>query len=365
MAGRGPHSPPVPLWAQLVRIVAFILYFFSIVIVINFNQWLGLPLYLIARSWWYAWIAKTKAQFGVFAVSLCEWFAPTEAVFSGDETCADEIALGQDGLLQNGFDARAVVISNHQIYADWLYIWWAAYTSRMHGALYIVLKDSLKWIPLIGWGMQLYGFVFMARSWEQDRPRLQYRLGKLEAERDLPMWFLLYPEGTNMSNNTRPRAQAYAKKTGAPYFEHVLLPRTTGLRFCLSNLQKTVPYIYDCTMAYEPSPRGAIAAERYTLKSIFIEGKPPKRVHMHWRKIPIAGIPLDDEKAFEKWMYARWQEKEDMLEHYHNQGTFPAAKSVTAPIRMRAKLELASSFTPLALAGLLARIYQQVKDLVT
>ena len=35
---------------------------------------------------------------------------------------------------------------------------WVSYTSNMHGAIYIILKDSLKWIPVIGWGMQFYGF---------------------------------------------------------------------------------------------------------------------------------------------------------------------------------------------------------------
>jgi len=35
---------------------------------------------------------------------------------------------------------------------------WVSYTSDMHGAIYIILKDSLKWIPIIGWGMQFYGF---------------------------------------------------------------------------------------------------------------------------------------------------------------------------------------------------------------
>jgi hypothetical protein len=43
-------------------------------------------------------------------------------------------------------------------YSDWLYLWWVSYTSNMHGAIYIILKDSLKWVPIIGWGMQFYGF---------------------------------------------------------------------------------------------------------------------------------------------------------------------------------------------------------------
>ena len=63
-----------------------------------------------------------------------------------------------------------------QLYSDWLYLWWIAYTARMHGYIYIILKESLKYIPLMGIGMQFYGFIFMARKWEQDEERLRYRL---------------------------------------------------------------------------------------------------------------------------------------------------------------------------------------------
>ena len=39
---------------------------------------------------------------------------------------------------------------------------WVSYTSEMHGAIYIILKDSLKWVPIIGWGMQFYGFSILS-----------------------------------------------------------------------------------------------------------------------------------------------------------------------------------------------------------
>lgn len=35
-------------------------------------------------------------------------------------------------------------------------------------------------------------------------------------------------------------------------------------------------------------------------------------------------IPLDDPKAFEAWLKDRWDEKERLLEHYMQNGCFPA-----------------------------------------
>lgn len=132
----------------------------------------------------------------------------------------------------------------------------------MDGHVYIILKESLKYLPMLGWGMILYGFIFMSRKMATDRPRLAYRLGKLSEKKTDPqgnkyldpMWLLLFPEGTNLSNNGRRKSAAWAAKNGLKDPEHVLLPRSTGIFFCLQELKDTVEYVYDCTVAYEGIP---------------------------------------------------------------------------------------------------------------
>lgn len=65
-----------------------------------------------------------------------------------------------------------------------------------------------------------------------------------------PMWLLIFPEGTNLSRNTRKASVAWAKKSGRQDFKHLLLPRTRGLQYCLEELGSTVEWVYDCTLAY-------------------------------------------------------------------------------------------------------------------
>lgn len=267
---------------QIARMIAFTVYFNCACCIVQVNQILGAPLYLYDKAWYYAWIARTKQQFGMLCVTIIQWFAPTTVVVSGDATTAARLKLGAYGRLETGFEERIILISNHQIYADWLFMWWSAYTSRMHGAFYIILKDSLKWIPILGTGMQMFGFIFMARNWGKDQPAIKHRLDQLRADKDWPMWLLIYPEGTNLSPTTIERARAYAKKTDAPVLERTLLPRSTGLGFCLANLRDTVDFLYDCTIAYEPIGETIFAAQKYTLRSVFLEGRPPKRVHV-WK----------------------------------------------------------------------------------
>lgn len=151
-----------------------------------------------------------------------------------------------------------------QIYTDWLYLWWVGYANRpgMHGHIYIILKDSLRWIPLIGTGMMFYGFIFMSRKMATDRPRLAYRINKLRQVKTDPtgnkyydpMWLLLFPEGTNLSGNGRRKSAAWAAKNGLKDPEHLMLPRSTGIFFCLNELRGSVDYVYDCTVAYEGIP---------------------------------------------------------------------------------------------------------------
>ena len=154
-------------------------------------------------------------------------------------------------------------LTSTQIYTDWIYLWWVAYTSKMHGHLYIILKESIKYIPVLGTGMMFYGFIFLSRKWSKDKERFQYRLRKLSNSHQGPMsgssfldpmWLLIFPEGTNLSDNGRAGSKRWADKNGIPDLRHAMLPRSTGLLFCLQELEQTVGYMYDCTVAYEGVP---------------------------------------------------------------------------------------------------------------
>ncbi|KAL9090158.1 MAG: hypothetical protein Q9165_005438 [Trypethelium subeluteriae] len=264
---------------------------------------------------------------------MTQWWSPTKIRISGDESVRGELRRTEDGRMECDFPYRLVMIANHQIYTEWIYLWWIAYTARMHGHFYIILKESLKQIPVLGWAMQLFGFIFLARNWERDRPRFQHRLRKLNSRHNGPMsgpegldpmWLLLFPEGTNLSANSRKSSEKWADKNGLRDLDHCLLPRATGLLFCLQELNGTLDYIYDCTIAYEGIPHGQFGEELFTLRGTYFEGRPPKSVNMHWRKFAVSKIPINDPKAFEQWLYERWKEKDELLEYYQQTGNFPA-----------------------------------------
>ena len=65
--------------------------------------------------------------------------------------------------------------------------------------------------------MQVYRFIFLARSWASDRLYLIARLAELGRDAqaaDRPLAFIIYPEGTLVSGDTRPVSKKFADKLG-------------------------------------------------------------------------------------------------------------------------------------------------------
>ncbi|KAF3926108.1 hypothetical protein ABW21_db0200311 [Orbilia brochopaga] len=313
---------------QFIRLMLFLLYFCFGSIAIVATQFIGVPLYSVNKDWYYAYMSVTKQSFGTLVTTVNQWWSPTTIRVSGDKSIRGQLRITKDGLLECDFPERMVFIANHQLYSDWLYIWWVAYSARMHGAIYIILKESLKWIPILGWGMQFYGFIFLARKWDKDQQRFAHRLNQLAAkdrkpEDRPPMWLLIFPEGTNMCATGRAASQKYADKMGIKNHDHVLLPRITGLQYCLQQLDSSVEWLYDCTMAYEGIPRDKYGQDIFTLRAQFLQGRPPKSVNLHFRRFRISEIPYNDTAAFEKWMRDRWTEKDQLMETYMSTGRLP------------------------------------------
>jgi 1-acyl-sn-glycerol-3-phosphate acyltransferase len=320
--------------------------FLSGIIAISASQFLGAPLKLIDPKAYECYMAKTKESFAILMTTITQWWAPTVIRVSGDESMKDHLYQMKDGSLKCNFPHRLVLMANHQLYTDWLYLWWIAYTNNMHGRIYIILKESLKQLPIIGWGMQFYNFIFLSRRWEQDKMRFKVQLDQLSKPDD-PMWLLIFPEGTNLSVETREKSTAWAEKTGIPDMKNQLLPRSTGLQFCLRELRHSTNWLYDCTIAYEGVPVGMCSQDVYTLRSSFIEGRPPKSVNMYWRRYKISSIPIDNDRVFSRWLLNRWREKNYLLEYFTKFGYFPSyeAKQAIAAVEGRYKPKHAKAIT--------------------
>ncbi|GJJ09633.1 hypothetical protein Clacol_003857 [Clathrus columnatus] len=131
---------------------------------------------------------------------ICQFFGPTRFVITseGDNLKEDELFTkdSSGNIIKVNLPDKLVIMANHQvrtpvlmechknsnmvsqIYADWLYLWTFLYMGALDTDILILLKKSLKWIPVLGWGMQMFHFIFLSRSWASDRNELARKLAQ-------------------------------------------------------------------------------------------------------------------------------------------------------------------------------------------
>ena len=127
-----------------------------------------------------SYVRITGRIFGSFVILLLFVFTPgSRLVLTGDHS------------LQS--DDLQIVMANHQIYPDWLYLWAYARHLRKHGDVKVLLMAVLKYLPLLGWGMQFFEFIFLQQKWVLDKDRITQSLHTAMGDR-LPLWLLIFPE---------------------------------------------------------------------------------------------------------------------------------------------------------------------------
>jgi lysocardiolipin and lysophospholipid acyltransferase len=164
-----------------------------------------------------------------------------------------------------------------------------------------------------------------------------------------PLWLLIFPEGTIISDEERVKSVRYAQREGIDDLVTLLHPRSTGLLFCLRTLLPHIPdlKLLDVTIGYPGVPYGRYPQDYYGLVSVFFRSVPPPTVHLHLRlysdlSSPDCGIPSlqsdgdlaspEESRAFELWLRAIWQAKEKRMEGFYKEHRFPG-DSEAFPIR--------------------------------
>ncbi|KAJ6604382.1 acyltransferase-domain-containing protein [Mycena vulgaris] len=392
-------------WTQLVLGTASAVVFLLACLMINATQIVFLlPLYLLPFKWsrtlYTDGIRYTKRAFGCLTVGMCQWFAPTKLVISFEregkgsftaEQIERIVRKNENGEVSLDIPTKFVLIANHQVYADWWYAWCLTYfigANGVHDSVFITLKKSLQWLPVLGWAMRFYNFIFLARSWVSDRVQLASHLsalGKAAEQGDNPLVFFLYPEGTVVSKNTRPISKKFADKMGIDDMANVLLPRSTGLHYSLRSLAPRIPdlKLLDITTVYPGIPPMGYGQSYYTIRSIFIHGVPPPAIHMHLRMFDVATnvpigdlsktnptatpnssspleveIPETEKAAFDIWLRELWHEKDTSMTRWFEGASFGEG-SFEIPLRLRKKREVFDAcgfFLPAAVGYVWSRI---------
>ncbi|CAK6434940.1 unnamed protein product [Pipistrellus nathusii] len=253
-----------------------------------------LPLMFISPSW-YRWINnRLVATWLTLPVALLETLFGLKVILTGDAFVPGE---------------RSVIIMNHRTRMDWMFLWncMMRYSYLRLGK--VCLKASLKSIPGFGWAMQAAAYIFIHRKWKDDKSHFEDILDYFCDIRE-PLQLLIFPEGTDLTENSKARSNEFADKNGLQKYEYVLHPRTTGFTFVVDRLRegKNLDAVHDITVAY---PHNIPQTEKHIL-----EGDFPKEIHFHVHRYPVDALPTSKEDL-ELWCHKRWEEKEERLRSFY------------------------------------------------
>ena len=203
---------------------------------------------------------------------------------------------------------NAIVLCNHQSMSDIVVLFELAYRKGRLGDLKWYVKDVLKWVPGIGWGMVFLDCIFVKRDWTRDKDHIRRIFSRIVRDR-VSVWVTSFAEGTRLTPAKAGRNRAYAEKMGLPVFRHVMLPRTKGFVATLEGLEGHLDAVYDVTIGY---------AHAIPTLTDWTKGYVPE-VHLHVRRFPLSELP-GDEQGRADWLVERYVAKDELLDGFYLKG---------------------------------------------
>lgn len=277
---------PVLRFLSWIDLIVWAILLMGSLFCFNIIQCLSFVFFPISR--WLVWKINREcanAWWG-FLTFWAEKWLKVRVEFSGDE-----IPYGENVLL----------VANHQQMPDIPILMTLAIRKGRLGDMKWYVKDSLKYVPGIGWGMYFLGCVFLKRNWYADYENIQKTFARLR-NLGVPFWLVSFVEGTRIKPSKLKKAQDYARTKGYPIPLHTLIPKRKGFATAIQGLGDKLDAVYDATIFYN---------EGIASLSQFGRGL-TKSVKLNIRRYPVSTLPKDEE-ALAEWLRLRYHEKDEML----------------------------------------------------
>lgn len=89
---------------------------------------------------------------------ICEDSNGADIILAGDE-----LPIGES----------AILVANHIEWTDFYLIQALAIRSGMLGRCRWFAKNTLRWVPVLGWGLMVMGMPLVSRKWSEDKEELE------------------------------------------------------------------------------------------------------------------------------------------------------------------------------------------------
>ncbi|PIE89243.1 MAG: hypothetical protein CR997_12390 [Acidobacteria bacterium] len=295
---RKPLSIPYPKWKQIWLTCRGLFWSFWLIVSLltcNALQTFSLLVWPFSKRF-FRRINQAMAHFWwTFFITVVEKKNKIKVTFWGQDVPEKE---------------HVILISNHQCMADIPTVMTLARRKQRIGDLKFFVKDIIKYVPGVGWGMLFLDCLFVKRTWSADRESISQTFRNISRYK-VPIWLVSYLEGTRFTAKKLISSRKFAAKAGHWMPEHVLLPRTKGFVATVQGLRDCVSAIYDLTIGY---PDGVP-----TLWQI-ISGFVPS-LHIHISRTAIVDIPTDPAEI-SNWVMEQFKKKDQLMSFFSQHGVF-------------------------------------------
>jgi len=270
----------------LVRILVALLVIFALFLV-NIVQLASLAVRPFSQSLFRKINAKCAAGW---------WFLLTEAA-----RIFFKLEVKIEGNTPQELSKSALVICNHQSLMDSLALLTVGKELGVLSHFKWFAKDTLVYIPFLGWGLWFLESIFLKRNWSQDRESIQAAFKRIRQFHD-PIWLVSFTEGTRKTPKKLAASSRFAESSGMKPFEHVLFPRYKGFVANIQGLDGRIEKIYDFTLVYS----------RKDPNFMHLFTGNPGTIHVYVEEFSIDALPRDPVQL-KDWLITQFRKKDDLI----------------------------------------------------
>jgi len=173
------------------------------------------------------------------------------------------------------------------------------------GILKAMQKNSIKFMPIIGWNFWFTENIFLARNAQRDIKKIQDGIDELVNSKK-PFWMTLYAEGSRYTKAKHEASEEIAKSKNYKSLKHHLQPRPTGFVTVVEQLRqnKSQPVvIYDMTIQQQNNENQSMT---------YLLALNPVKFTVFIKRRQVADIPVGGEAD---WLREVYQEKDKRFEN--------------------------------------------------
>jgi lysophosphatidic acid acyltransferase/lysophosphatidylinositol acyltransferase len=281
-------------WTRPVEHLLIILIFVVVGFFMNFLQFLVFLLFWRIHKPTYRSLVH-KLQFGHW--SIVSWIG---FYYSGSKL---KIFSSDKDLKYFGKEA-AILIPNHRYSLDFLTTVMIPDQFDALGLLKAMQKNSIKFMPIIGWNFWFTENIFLARKASTDILKIENGINQLVSAKT-PFWMTLYAEGSRFTVDKHRASEEIAKEKKYKSLKHHLQPRPTGFVTIIKKLRENKDQkvmLYDMTIQQQRNENKTMA-ELLSLS--------PVEFTVYIKRIEVDQVPEGEEA---EWLRELYQKKDKRFE---------------------------------------------------